>query len=253
MDEDLTMKKYTFLIIIILSQSAIFQKNATAQTNAKVQTNTIAQNCVILLHGLMRSDASMSRLDEYLQKNHYFTINLDYPSNKQTIQNLSKNYIKPALEQCPKDSKVHFVTHSMGGILVRHYIHDHKIHNLGRVVMLGPPNQGSELIDKLKKLPTFEWIHGPAGLELSTDVNSTPISLGAADFELGIIAGKYSVNPILSTMIPGKDDGKVSVERTKVDGMQDHIIMPTTHPFMMRNKKVMEQVVSFLETGKFTR
>lgn len=247
------MKKYTLLIAILLSQSLIAEENTLIHKSTVVDKSTAVQDCVILLHGLMRSDASMNKLEKHLQKNNYFTINLAYPSNKQSIQDLSQNHIKPALEQCHKDSKVHFVTHSMGGILVRDYLQDNKINNLGRVVMLGPPNQGSELIDKLKKLPTFEWIHGPAGLELGTDINSTPINLGKANFELGVIAGKYSVNPILSMMIPGRDDGKVSVERTKVDGMQDHIVMPTTHPFMMRNKKVMEQVVSFLATGKFTR
>lgn len=213
----------------------------------------MANDCVILLHGLMRSDTSMQKLALHLENHGYQTINIDYPSNKKAIHDLATMAIKPALQQCSIDHKVHFVTHSMGGILVRDYMQTHTVNNLGRVVMLGPPNQGSELIDKLKTVAAFEWIHGPAGLELGTDNNSTPISLGEVNFELGVIAGGYTINPILSLMIPGRDDGKVSVEKTKVTGMQDHLVMPVTHPMMMRNKMVMEQVVNFLEYGKFKR
>ena len=158
-----------------------------------------------------------------------------------------------ALEKCPEDVDIHFVTHSLGGILVRQYLSEFAIPNLKRVVMLGPPNKGSEVVDKLAGLPGFKLVNGVAGLQLGTDAASVPNKLGAAEFELGVIAGTKSVNWMLSLLIPSTDDGKVSVDSTKLEGMKDHIEMPVTHPFMMSDKKVIAQVIGFLETGQFER
>jgi hypothetical protein len=118
--------------------------------------------------------------------------------------------------------------------------------------MLGPPNQGSEVVDKLRDFPGFRFINGEAGLELGTGEASVPRKLGAANFDLGIIAGTRSVNLILSCMISGPDDGKVSVENTRLEGMHGHLEMKVTHPFMMRNSKVIEQVIHYLESGRFS-
>jgi hypothetical protein len=106
-------------------------------------------------------------------------------------------------------------------------------------------------VDSLRNVPGFERMHGAAGLQLGTDARSVPKALGPAKFEVGIIAGTRSVNLILSKMISGQNDGKVSVRNTKVEGMTDHISLPVTHPFMMRNKKVIRQVIHFLKNGQF--
>ena len=148
---------------------------------------------------------------------------------------------------------MHFVTHSLGGILVRQYLRDHDIPNLGRVVMLGPPNKGSEVVDRLSDFPGFRFVNGDAGLELGTGETSVPNQLGRANFELGVIAGTRSINLFLSSMIPGPDDGKVSVENTRLEGMRDHLEMEVTHPFMMRNDRVIDQVIHFLGNGQFSR
>jgi hypothetical protein len=210
-----------------------------------------AGECVILLHGLIRTDASLKKMASALSSAGYITINVNYPSTKHVIKELADVTISDALSQCPSGVKVHFVTHSLGGILVRQYLSASVIENLGRVVMLGPPNQGSEIVDSLRNVPGFERMHGFAGLQLGTDDQSVPKVLGPANFELGVIAGTRSVNPILSTMIAGKDDGKVSVDNTKLEGMADHISLPVTHPFMMRNRSVIRQVIYFLQNGKF--
>jgi len=212
-----------------------------------------ATDNVILLHGLVRSERSMQKLAKALLKQGYQVQNVSYESTRNNVEKLAEQAIAPALAACAGGGKINFVTHSLGGILVRQYLKKHAIDNLGRVVMLGPPNKGSEVIDKLRDFPGFYFLHGDAGLELGTGATSVPNKLGGADFDLGIIAGTRSVNLFLSYMIPGADDGKVSVERTKLDGMRDHLEMEVTHPFMMRNDKVIGQVINYLKTGKFRR
>jgi len=218
-----------------------------------VSTQLMANECVILLHGLARSDSSMKTMAAELNNAGYTAINYDYPSTRHPVEKLAYDAISDALSQCPEQSTVHFVTHSMGGILVRQYLSQHSIENLGRVVMLGPPNQGSEVVDTLHNMPGYELINGPAGHQLGTDIESIPNKLGPADFELGIIAGTRSINLILSTMLPSTDDGKVTVENTKLEGMKDHIALPVTHPFMMKNQDVIEQVIHFLKSGTFKK
>ncbi len=208
---------------------------------------------VILLHGLARSERSMQKLEKALLEQGYCVQNVSYESTRNNVARLAEQAIGPALAACAETGRVHFVTHSLGGILVRQYLRNHQIGNLGRVVMLGPPNKGSEVIDKLRDFPGFYFVHGDAGLELGTGATSVPNKLGGADFDLGIIAGTRSVNLFLSNMIPGTDDGKVSVENTKLEGMRDHLEMEVTHTFMMRNDKVIDQVIHYLQTGKFKR
>jgi triacylglycerol lipase len=211
------------------------------------------QEEVILLHGLCRSSRSMVKMESALTEAGYKVRNVDYPSRTASIQKLADDAIGKAVADCQQDgaTKINFVTHSMGGILVRSYLARHSIPALGRVVMLAPPSQGSEVVDKLGWLFLFNWINGPAGIELGTDTNSTPNKLGPANFAVGIIAGDRSINWINSLLIPGSDDGKVSVERTKLAGMSDHIVIHTTHPFIMKNREVIRQIIRFLRAGSF--
>lgn len=206
---------------------------------------------VILLHGLARTNVSMLAMEKAISYAGYKAINYHYPSRQHTISELAELAISETLTQCEDVEKIHFVTHSMGGILVRQYLTTHKIEKLGHVVMLGPPNQGSELVDKLADLPGFKTVNGPAGMQLGTGDMSVPHTLGPVDFSLGVIAGTQTINLILSSMLPKPNDGKVSVASTKVEGMADHIVLPATHPFMMWNPEVIEQVLFFLKHGYF--
>mgnify|MGYP002713156964 CR=1 FL=1 len=218
-----------------------------------IATAAPADECVILLHGLARTANSMSPMAQALQREGYQVANIDYPSRTAPVEELADQAIARGLKQCRDSSGIHFVTHSMGGILVRYYLAHHELKSLQRVVMLGPPNQGSQVVDKLADFPGFRLLNGPAGLQLGTGKASIPNRLGKADFDLGIIAGTRSINLILSTMLPNADDGKVSIANTKLKGMNDHVAMSVTHPFMMRNPKVIEQVIHYLEHGAFKK
>lgn len=218
------------------------------------KTESFETEGVILLHGLCRTERSMDKMAAALASAGYVVLNVNYPSRTAPIPELAQKVLTQALatDTLAGVSKIHFVTHSLGGILVRHYLKNHSLESLGRVVMLGPPNQGSEVVDKLGDSALFNHINGPSGKQLGTASDSLPNQLGPVDFDVGIIAGNRSINWIHSVvMIKGPDDGKVSVKRTKVPGMNAHLVLPAAHPFLMRNTQVIKQTIHFLRHGRF--
>ena len=195
----------------------------------------------------------MGKFAETLQREGYSTANVDYPSSTEPIEVLAPMVVGEGLEKCRQTgaTSIHFVTHSLGGILLRYTQSQDPIPDLGRVVMLGPPNQGSEVIDKMRNWPGVRLITGIAGLQLGTDADSIPSQLGPADFELGIIAGTGTTNPFMSAMLPDADDGKVSVAHTQIEGMDDFKIVSNTHFGMMKSDDVITHATRFLRTGSF--
>ncbi len=194
----------------------------------------------------------MRKTAQVLEEKGYVSVNVDYPSRKHSIENLADRFLHEvmlSLEGEPR-SRIHFVTHSLGGVIVRYYLKHHRVEGLGRVVMLSPPNQGSELVDLLKGSPVFKLSHGPAGQQLGT-ADRFLQGLGPVNFELGVIAGQRTVDPVSSRFIPGPNDGKVGVERTKVPGMKDFLVVPYGHTFIMRQRGVVDQIVHFLRHGLF--
>lgn len=230
-------------------------KSALAMSLGMVMMGpALAGNTVVLLHGLARSSGSMSKMEVALQKAGFSTCNIDYPSTKFPIEKISAQFVVPEIQKCvSRGTPVSFVTHSMGGIIVRDIRRAEPGMPFGRVVMLGPPNHGSELVDHMQGWSLFQWINGPAGQQLGTGGQSVPNSLGAATFEVGIIAGNKPFLEPFTRFIGAPSDGKVSLESAKLDGMRDYLVMPVTHSLMMRNEQVIAQTVSFLNNGHFTR
>jgi alpha-beta hydrolase superfamily lysophospholipase len=201
---------------------------------------------VLLLHGIARSPASLAKLERGLASAGFETLNLGYPSRTASLEQLADHVWREAgafLER--NDGPLHFVTHSMGGLVARALIARHRPPALGRVVMLGPPNQGSEVADLLHRTWLYRRYYGPAGGQLITG------PMPRVDFPLGVIAGDRSLDPLCWLIIPGPNDGKVSVARTAAGRMADHAVLHTTHTFMARNARVLNLTIRFLRDGRF--
>ncbi|WP_033412104.1 lipase family protein [Methylosarcina fibrata] len=223
--------------------------------NIKAKLARIEQNseAIILLHGLARTGRSMKNAGRLFSEYGYQIITIDYPSRHYGIERLALDYIEEGVRKCEPlpINRIHFFTHSLGGILLRYYLSRQRIDKLGRAVMLAPPNQGSEIVDKLGAWKLFKYFGGPAGLQLGTKADSLPNSLGSVHFPVGVIAGDKPVNPFLSRLISGANDGKVSVERCRVEGMQDFLVVPFSHTFIMQRDYIIEQSLHFIQHGFF--
>ncbi|MBX2847954.1 MAG: hypothetical protein KTR16_06530 [Acidiferrobacterales bacterium] len=226
--------RFTLVVFVILSANTAYSKE-----------------CVIFLHGLARTSASMQKIADAFDERGYGVANVGYPSRHHPIEKLAPMAIEEGLSRCPDATKVHFITHSLGGILVRYYLYHNALPNMGRVVMLAPPNQGSEVVDNYMQIPGFVRVNGPAVKQLGTNKDSMPIKLGKANFEVGVIAGTKTINPILSLSLENPDDGKVSLQKTKLEGMTDFIAVPHSHPYIMKSQKVIDHAINFIQTGRF--
>lgn len=233
---------------LCLSILAIFgaASNASAETNANGEQ-------VILLHGIARSSSHMDSLATFLTSKGYKVFNLDYPSTSHDLNKLTALVAKDIRNKIRADKPLHFVGYSMGGIVTRAVLNKYRPDNLGRVVQLASPNQGSEVADFLKENWLYGKVYGPAGKQLTTEDSGIDELLGKVDYELGVVAGNFSIDPVSSALIPGDDDGKVSVKSSKVTGMKDHVVIYASHTFFPQNKQVQEQALHFLRTGFFER
>jgi pimeloyl-ACP methyl ester carboxylesterase len=193
----------------------------------------------------------MESLAQRLEAAGYVVHNLSYPSRQADPDTLLDD-VTTKIEMCCADAaRLHFVGHSLGGILARAYIARSRPASLGRVVLLSPPNQGSEIVDTLAGSWLFQAVMGPTGGVLGTGPDSLPNRLPTPDYELGVIAATESINPFGSWLIPGDDDGMVSVCRMRIAGMTDFITVARTHAFVMRGPEVADLVIRFLRDGGF--
>ncbi|MEL7187215.1 MAG: alpha/beta fold hydrolase [Pseudomonadota bacterium] len=247
------MNRFVLTIACTLLLLALFVSGCASHARTEVAATDNASECVVLLHGLNRSWRAMRPMANALQEAGYATVNVDYPSQSGTIEEIAPVAVGMGLAGCRAidAGKIHFVTHSMGGILLRYHEKHASIPELGRVVMLGPPNQGSSMVDRTRDWPGFGWLSGEAGAQLGTDENSMPLQLGPVDFDLGVIAGTRTVNILMSAMMPDEDDGKVTVGETRVEGMDDFLVVGKSHRYITRGDVVIRNTESFLRDGHF--
>jgi len=244
--------KFGYIVLIVsvlLGGGGLF---ASVVNEKKVEND----ECVFLVHGLGRTKNSMMLMKHHLKKEGYRVVSFSYDSRHLSVDRAVQKLeaaVSNELHKASPPAKLHFVTHSLGGILTRKIFEFGTPEQLGRVVMLAPPNKGSELPDKLGKISLYKKVTGPAGMELGTGEDAYPAKLGTINFELGVIAGDRSLNPFYSSLVKGKDDGKVSVESTKIAGMSDFLVMHTSHTWIMNRKAVRKQVVYFLSKGRFDK
>jgi triacylglycerol lipase len=211
---------------------------------------------VILLHGLGRTCRSMAAMAAFLEDRGYAVVNVDYPSRKAPVETLSRDVLATAVARCRMDSPsrpIHLVTHSLGGIVARYYLQDHTLPPGSRIVMLSPPNRGSEVADMLKDYSLYRRFMGPAGGQLGTAPDALPNRLAPVDVPVGIITGDTTLDPWFSWRISGPDDGKVAVERAKLPEMNDFLVVHKSHALIMQDTAVMAQTAYFLEHGTFDR
>jgi triacylglycerol lipase len=219
---------------------------------------------VVLLHGMGRSHISMLRLEWELERQGYHVLNVSYPSRTQPLEALAAEWLPRQLAKIAPESRVHFVTHSMGGILVRLWRREcvdgkNAQVRLGRVVMLAPPNAGSEIPDRFAAFPPFHWFTGINGRRLGTGAEALPRTLGpwdpagSGEGTLGIIAGGWSLPILLASYVPRPNDGKVSVASTHLRGERDHVVLPFSHTWLGWRRETIAQVKAFLVRGEFSR
>jgi len=211
---------------------------------------------VILFHGIARTKKSMEKLAGFLSGHGYRVVNVGYPSTRFSISDLV-DIVRPEIDGAATaagDGHLHFVGYSMGGLIIRAFLTRYRPANLGRVVMVGTPNNGSQIADFLKGWSLYRKVYGPAGQQLITDQTAMAKLFGTVDYELGIIAGNRTIDPVSSLVIGlgVPNDGKVSVESTRLDGAVAHIVIPANHTFLPVNRTMWRQTLSFLKDGRFT-
>ena len=217
-----------------------------------------AGRVVVVLHGLIRATASMQRLGRFLGENSTLTpVDFEYASTRRAIADHAQALKRVMDGLGPEITEINFVGHSMGNIVVRRYLHDLRVagiqeHRFKRMVMIGPPNQGSKMARLLSRRLLFKWIAGVSGIELGEGWNKIEPSLATPDFEFGIIAGGQThPNRFSNFLLPGQDDFTVSVEETKLVGATDFLVRPLLHATMMRHPETLNATLNFLEHGYF--
>ena len=208
---------------------------------------------VVLLHGLGRSARNMLILKWRLQARGYHVCNIDYKTRVDAIEDAIDS-VHGSIEECvAPDSRVNFVTHSLGGIVLRGLLARHPIPMAGRAVMLAPPNAGSEIADHAREIPIARAVLGPLAGQLGTRDQDLPQQLPIPAIPFGVIAGDLWLNPAGPLWLPSPHDGTVSVASTRLAGMADHIVLPYTHTFIMNSATVANQIDHFLRDGFFDR
>ena len=249
------MKKINYIgMILILTLWSLASSATPGDVVKRGRSHVRGQRCAIVLHGLARTSRSMRSIQRALENEGYLVWNKTYPSTQKRIEELAL-VINEALAYCAEHQStgIYFVTHSMGGILVRQYFQSHSTRHVNAIVMLAPPNHGSEIVDAHGDSAWFQWYHGPAGNQLGTGSQSLPLRLRPINAPIGVIAGTVSSDPWFGYLFKGLYDGKVSVESARLEEMRDFLTVARGHTRIMDSTEVIEQVLYFFEHLQFNK
>ncbi|MDX1917369.1 MAG: hypothetical protein SFT68_05245 [Rickettsiaceae bacterium] len=211
--------------------------------------------CVVLVHGFGKGRFSMGRFNSYFIEHGYKTIPVNYASRAYDIKYLAEYEVLPQIEEeSSVCSKIHFVGFSMGGVITRYILAFHRPDNLGRVVFIGSPHAGTELVDYFGQYKWISNLLGPAAMDLHSQsqfLNSVP---NYVDYTAGVISGNFSLSPLGWVVFSAKEsDGTVSVESSKIEGMSDHLILKTSHTRLPYSPRVLEETLYFISKGEFRK
>ncbi len=240
--------------IIVTEKTNTLSDNAFSLQDRVSAKPPTTQKCVLIIHGLKRNAVSMRKLHKALENNGYLTIAIDYPSTEYKIEDLSQIIFPKAIRMCRNNGAtlIHLVAHSMGGIIARYYLKYNNVPELGRFVMLAPPNQGSELINFYSRLPGFKRFLGPAAMQIGTNTeNSFLQTLGPVTVDTAVITASKSSNWLMSMTLPGPDDGKVTAASTPVHGMCAQVVLPTSHRRIVKDDVSVNEILAYISTGMF--
>jgi len=237
-------------LLTILPLSMVYAAGSDNEIKADDKTTDAKTETIVLIHGLGRSNTAMWLMAKRFKKAGYNVQRVGYDSLGQTPDQIQEEVSKQINDCCTQMTKpVHFVGHSLGGLMIRAYLGSNEVENLGKVVLIGSPNSGTPVVD-IHKDKWWMKLAGETASALGTESGGFPKSLPKPTYPLGIIAGIVESSP-LSDAIPGDDDGMVPVDSTRVEGMSDFIVVPTSHSMMRYNRAVFNETISFLRSGKF--
>ncbi len=224
---------------------------ATSCLRYTTSTRPKNKEFVVFIHGFADRPYTMWKIEKQLQKEGYSVLNFDYSSTKWTMDTIVVRLHDEIVDKCKNAEKIHFVTHSYGGLIIRAYLSQYLAEIYGRLVMIAPLNQGSIIVEQFEDVPVFKKIYGPVLEKLGKDPDDYFMKYPIPEIPFGIIAGglnnKYGFNPL----IPGDDDGTLAVEETKLQGCQDFILKPGLHSTLLWQNEVIKQIILFLEEGRF--
>lgn len=251
----LTITVLAFLFLSIPPISAMYagSSGSSGLYPEAASPEVVSEETVVLLHGALKTAFSMERLDRAFAAKGYRTLNWDYDARNFTVQENAGKLDSLIRTRGIHRTRTHFVTHSIGGLVVRYYLEEYTLPHPGRFVMISPPNQGSYLATELQDFPPFKWFYRESVQNLLTGQDAFAPNAGIPDTEFGIIAGGTGGKRGFTWYLPGDDDGVLSVEQTKLKGAEDFILLNHVHANIVIQDDTIIQALHFIEHGGFSR
>ncbi len=219
----------------------------------------LGKKVVIVLHGLGRSRSSMKNLVQYLtDHSDYCVLNFSYASTRSSLAH-DASYLAQVVNHLEEVEEINFVAHSMGNLVVRHFLGDQQSAERGsgvdprirRFVMLAPPNNGAALAERFQDNPVFQLVFATGGEQFTKHWQQLQEHLITPPCEFGIIAGGSTDGSGSNPLLAGNDDLVVTVEETRLAGARDFVVVPARHTFIMDDAAAKQYTLQFLRHGYF--